>query len=136
MVVVRTYVLRARRDGIRIKLAKASVSSAQEGEQHLPRLQDLAALPAKPVNTPTQEVALIAKLGSIKIKTDRTHVLLAQLATTVHLAPIIPRLVQLEPLALLPDSKRQRVPRLVRSDSIALLDQLVVQRALLVSTVV
>ena len=88
------------------------------------------------VNTPTQEVALIAKLGSIKIKTDRAHVLLAQLATTVHLAPIIPRLVQLEPLALLPDSKRQRVPRLVRSDSIALLDQLVVQRALLVSTVV
>ena len=47
MVVVRSYVLRARRDGIRIKLAKASVSSAQEGEQHLPRLQDLAALPAK-----------------------------------------------------------------------------------------
>ena len=88
------------------------------------------------VNTPTQEVALIAKLGSIKIKTDRTHVLPAQLATTVHLAPIIPRLVQLEPLALLPDSKRQRARQRVSSDNIALLDQPVVQRALLVSTVV
>jgi len=43
----RSSAIRARRDGIRIKLAKASVSSAQEGEQHLRRLQDLAALPAK-----------------------------------------------------------------------------------------